>query len=257
MRTTLALVIVCAACGDNRAQPPDACIAWWYADLDGDGFGDPDDVRGECEAPNGFVADKTDCDDDSAATHPGAMDVCGNGVDDDCGDDGDALCCIELDGWCVSAGPIEPGSTSAMIKAAVTFTKISGNADTRGGGACLVADLVDQGIGPATCTSDAECIAAAQLVFPGPGGFGYCAAPDGSGEAKRCWTRPGNFCVRSSMNPPGTVTLNEVMWDAQSNNEPVRWMLLACMAEEATPTACGGGTPAQYVRSLGPASSFP
>lgn len=258
MRPTLLFgVFVIAACGDNlsREAPPDACSALWHADDDGDGFGDPDRPRRACEAPAGFVADATDCDDDAAQAHPGATEACGNRLDDDCAGDGDAACFAELDGWRIISGPIEPGSTAAMIKASVTFTKVSGTATMRGGGACLVADLVAQGIGAATCTSDADCIAAAQAAFP-VGGYGYCAAPDGSGEAKRCWTRPTDNCVRGA-NPEGSRTLPEVAWDARGNQMEVRWMMLGCLAEAATPTACGGADPSKYVRSLGPASTFP
>jgi len=58
----------------------------WYADTDGDGFGDPGALTESCEAPTDHVADATDCDDDDAAVNPDATEVC-NGTDDDC--DGD------------------------------------------------------------------------------------------------------------------------------------------------------------------------
>jgi hypothetical protein len=60
--------------------------AAWYPDGDGDGFGDAagEPTLAACgEAPDGFVADATDCDDGDAAAHPGAAEAC-NGVDDDC-----------------------------------------------------------------------------------------------------------------------------------------------------------------------------
>ncbi|MBM4393634.1 MAG: putative metal-binding motif-containing protein, partial [Deltaproteobacteria bacterium] len=57
--------------------------ATWYADADGDGFGDPDETTSACEAPSGYVANATDCDDASAATYPGATEYC-NSDDDDC-----------------------------------------------------------------------------------------------------------------------------------------------------------------------------
>ncbi|MDP2313426.1 MAG: MopE-related protein [Pseudomonadota bacterium] len=55
----------------------------WYADTDGDGFGDAATATLACVAPAGFVADATDCDDASAAVNPGAAEVC-NTTDDDC-----------------------------------------------------------------------------------------------------------------------------------------------------------------------------
>ncbi|MFT5679921.1 MAG: hypothetical protein ACI8RZ_000826 [Myxococcota bacterium] len=61
----------------------------WYADDDGDGYGNPDDTVEDCEAPSGYVADDTDCDDTDAGINPGAAEVC-DGEDTDCDGSGDA-----------------------------------------------------------------------------------------------------------------------------------------------------------------------
>ncbi|MFZ5478434.1 MAG: MopE-related protein [Myxococcota bacterium] len=55
----------------------------WYADGDGDGYGDAAATVLACDVPVGFVADATDCDDVSAAVSPAASEAC-NDVDDDC-----------------------------------------------------------------------------------------------------------------------------------------------------------------------------
>jgi hypothetical protein len=55
----------------------------WYADTDGDGFGDVDAAVISCEAPSGAVADATDCDDAAPDTNPDGQEVCGGG-DEDC-----------------------------------------------------------------------------------------------------------------------------------------------------------------------------
>ncbi|MCB9744079.1 MAG: FG-GAP repeat protein [Alphaproteobacteria bacterium] len=61
----------------------------WYADADGDGFGDPDQGTLGCEqAPSGMVADDADCDDGDASVYPGAPELCDDGVVNDC--DGDS-----------------------------------------------------------------------------------------------------------------------------------------------------------------------
>jgi hypothetical protein len=58
----------------------------WYADADGDGYGTSSYSASACDAPSGYVADATDCDDGDASAYPGATELC-DGVDDDC--DGD------------------------------------------------------------------------------------------------------------------------------------------------------------------------
>ncbi len=55
----------------------------WFADNDGDTFGDPSVTQAACQQPSGFVADNTDCDDGNGAINPGAAEVC-DGVDNDC-----------------------------------------------------------------------------------------------------------------------------------------------------------------------------
>ena len=58
-------------------------LGTWYADVDQDGFGDPNAPTQACFQPTGFVDDRTDCDDASASVNPGATEVCNN-VDDNC-----------------------------------------------------------------------------------------------------------------------------------------------------------------------------
>ncbi len=55
----------------------------FFADTDGDGFGDPNNSTQSCSAPPGFVADNTDCNDADPNINPAATEVC-DGVDNDC-----------------------------------------------------------------------------------------------------------------------------------------------------------------------------
>ncbi len=55
----------------------------WYADADGDGFGDPSSSEPSCAAPAGYVADRSDCDDLDGAVSPAGTELC-NSRDDDC-----------------------------------------------------------------------------------------------------------------------------------------------------------------------------
>jgi hypothetical protein len=92
----------------------------WYADTDGDGYGWSGSTRTACDA-GGWVTDTTDCDDDRAATHPGATETCENGEDDDC-DGSDPTCTlsgtvdlVDADGRWVGVGASDVTGASAAL----------------------------------------------------------------------------------------------------------------------------------------------
>lgn len=56
----------------------------YYADNDGDTYGDPVNTVSTCDGPpSGYVSDNTDCNDANANANPAGVEVC-NGIDDDC-----------------------------------------------------------------------------------------------------------------------------------------------------------------------------
>ncbi len=73
-------------------------MATWYADTDGDGFGDAAVTVESCNQPKGYVADDTDCDDTDLMQHPGADEYC-NGEDDDCDGDIDEDDAVDVLTW--------------------------------------------------------------------------------------------------------------------------------------------------------------
>ena len=66
----------------------------WYADTDGDGYGDPDDAVTTCTPPEGYVATSGDCNDDDPTVSPGSPDAPRDGEDQDC-DGSDAVSLAE------------------------------------------------------------------------------------------------------------------------------------------------------------------
>ncbi len=105
-------------CDGRVDEDPVDAAAIWFADADGDGFGDPSLAFGSCGGPvPGAVANDADCDDGRATTFPGATEYC-NGRDDDCDGDidviGDDVCVdghgtevfepTDTEGWYCSGG---------------------------------------------------------------------------------------------------------------------------------------------------------
>ncbi len=69
--------------GDTDETGTDAST--WYADGDGDGYGDSGSTRDACDAPSGYVDNDDDCDDSNASVSPGATEVCDAAdEDEDC-----------------------------------------------------------------------------------------------------------------------------------------------------------------------------
>ncbi|MBC6369005.1 hypothetical protein DDT91_19610 [Algoriphagus sp. AK58] len=64
----------------------------YYQDLDGDGYGNPSEPIQSCTKLEGYVLDNTDCNDFLAAINPGAKEICGNGIDENCNGMDDDVC---------------------------------------------------------------------------------------------------------------------------------------------------------------------
>ncbi len=66
----------------------------YQKDKDGDGYGsmlEADRVEA-CQPSPGEVVDRSDCDDSNPWRNPGLPELCGDGLDNDCGGDGDEVC---------------------------------------------------------------------------------------------------------------------------------------------------------------------
>jgi len=74
----------CDSLTDDADDSLDAgTLTDWYADLDGDGYGDPAGAVSACEAPVDHVAQAGDCDDADPSASPLGVELC-DGADQDC-----------------------------------------------------------------------------------------------------------------------------------------------------------------------------
>ncbi len=62
---------------------PNVELLTFYRDLDNDGYGDINVTIEDCTAPEGYVSDSTDCDDNNNFVNPGFTEIC-DGIDNDC-----------------------------------------------------------------------------------------------------------------------------------------------------------------------------
>jgi len=96
---------------DQTIHVIEGCPETFYADTDGDGFGDPRTGVGACIPPAGHVADGTDCDDADGNDFPGNVEVC-DGADNDCDEEIDEDL-VDCDAGTTSTGGADSGDTTA------------------------------------------------------------------------------------------------------------------------------------------------
>ena len=75
---------ICNEIDDNcNGQTDEFLIISYYLDADGDGYGTGTASTG-CSVPAGYASASGDCNDANAKVNPGAFEITGNGIDDDC-----------------------------------------------------------------------------------------------------------------------------------------------------------------------------
>jgi len=124
---------------DGRVDDNATDAVRYYADTDGDRYGDPATSTLDCAAPSGYVANDDDCDDDAASVYPTATELC-NGVDDDCD------------------GSVDDGATGSATWYADT------DADSFGDAASGVNDCIQPS---GTVTDATDCDDTDGSVYPG------------------------------------------------------------------------------------------
>ncbi len=125
---------------------------WWYADEDGDGHGDADSPMEACQQPEGYAEDARDCDDADPTVYPGAEEIAGDGVVNDCDACWDDGLCDLADAAARLVGVVEDGAAG---------TALAGPGDLDGDGS------PDAAVGAPTATADGAARAGLIYVFAG------------------------------------------------------------------------------------------
>ena len=90
----------------------------YYVDADSDGYGNASNSIVACFSLAGYVSNNSDCNDAVSSTNPGAVDVCYDGIDNDCNGNVDN---VGLPGGCI---PIVSTIPSATCNSIVAYNQI-------------------------------------------------------------------------------------------------------------------------------------
>ena len=84
---------------DNNCngQKDEGVTKTFYKDADEDGYGNPAISKTGCRRPEHYVTNNTDCNDSKRRIHPGAKEICGDNIDQNCNGNADDVCAVTDD----------------------------------------------------------------------------------------------------------------------------------------------------------------
>ncbi|MFN8154625.1 MAG: MopE-related protein [Bacteroidia bacterium] len=176
---------------------------FFFADADGDGYGDASVSTEACSPPSGYVSDATDCDDLDNTVYPGATEVCNN-IDDDC--DGSIDNVISPPTFYEDADGDGYGNPASTVQDCVMpfgYVTSSTDCDDQNSsinpGADEICNSIDDDCNGVT--DDGLSIAVSPVSGPGdqcvPMTYGYStwSVPAVPGATSYTWTYPSNMQV--------------------------------------------------------------
>ena|GEM_PF-2618473 len=106
---------ICSTVDCDDTDPRERAPTEWFADVDLDGYGDPDRSVEACDPPSGHVANADDCDDSEAAAYPGAPETCDE-IDNDCDGEVDGQESLDAETWYLDEDGDGFGSEDATLR---------------------------------------------------------------------------------------------------------------------------------------------
>ena len=181
----------------------------FYADADGDGYGDSAQTTASCSQPPGYSSNGDDCDDSEATTSPAALETC-DGSDNDCDGETDEDDAINTSTWYLDADGDGYGVVTATAEGCDPPTGYAGNASD-----CNDADANIHPAASELCDSiDNDCDGTTDEPSATDASTWYT---DGDGDGYGDLSTAENACTQ----PSGTVSDSDDCDDTDAAISPV------------------------------------